>query len=591
MKIFLDRALRPRASLLRWLRGFRSSWPRRAAALVLVVAFEMLGRLSPNDWIDGIGVAMLIGFVGLSVSRNPGVWKKRWNALGAFAKSRFAPFAIQYGLDLRGTPPLPARLPARWLGLLLPLLVLPAVLFLARGAFPSDFRDALRGASGFLYLAYLSLLWAILGLGTLVAWVAVFAFLAEWRPRWAATFGTVLFLASAAAFILLRPEWTLALMLFGFALHVLVASAVPPIPLVWRYARGARGSCGGKLVVWQLAFALGSSAILLLPALLAVGELFNGVSPRETLATSLLGRSYIASIATAVNLLLGYDTWELFRASRTDPARSVRTRVFVEGTAHGKDRRRSRVLLGAGFNACFRPRPGSLEVRVRLVSASEEESPAGTSWPLAVPLARFGDPSLHVRLARRDVVQRRRALARGLVKLLKSASRKDYARGSGFWIGCNHWFITHLTRDTDEEGGFGTIGSPYRKALHPAARSHWAQVLRDLEIDFLFLEDGVRFRQFQRVLALIFEYHDLFGRRRLEDERHFLGLPGVRVLIHDFELEKPLGRQGYPEPDYEEIGRARILHVFRDRHEGRERIDAPRSRDRRPASPRIPVLT
>ncbi len=591
MKVFLDRALRPRARLLRWMQGFRSSWPRRAVALLFVGAFEALGRVSPNDWIDGIGVAMLIGFIGLSVSRNPAVWKRRWNELRGRAKSWLAPFAIQYGLDLRGTPPLPARLPLRWLGLLLLLLALPTAVWLARGIFPSDFRDALRGASGFLYLVYLSLLWAILGLGTLVAWVAVFAFLAEWRPRWAGTLGTVLFLASAAAFILLQPAWTIAFVLFGFALHVLIGFAVSPIPLAWRYTRGARASSGGKLIVWQLAFALGSSGILLLPALLAVGELFDGALPRETLATSLLGRSYIASIATAVNLLLGYDTWELFRASRTDPARTVRTRVLVEGALRRKDRRSSRALLGAGFKPCFRPRPGSLEVRVHLVSGSEEETPAGASWPVAVSLARLGDPAFHVRLARRDVVQRRRALARGLVKLLKSAARRDYARGSGFWIGCNHWFITHLTRDTDEEGSFGTIGSPYRKALPSAARSHWAQVLRDLEIDFLFLEDGVRFRQFRRVLALIFEYHDLFGRRRLADERHFLGLPGVRVLIHDFELEKPLGRQGYPEPDYEELGRARILHVFRDRHEGRERIDAPRGRDRRPASPRIPILT
>jgi hypothetical protein len=32
-------------------------------------------------------------------------------------------------------------------------------------------------------------------------------------------------------------------------------------------------------------------------------------------------------------------------------------------------------------------------------------------------------------------------------------------------------------------------------------------------------------------------------------------------------MERPLRREKYPEPDYEDLGRARILHIFKDRDE------------------------
>jgi hypothetical protein len=100
-------------------------------------------------------------------------------------------------------------------------------------------------------------------------------------------------------------------------------------------------------------------------------------------------------------------------------------------------------------------------------------------------------------------------------------------------------------------------------------------MMRALEIDLIFVEDGVGFRRFVRVLRMMFEHYDIFGGRRRADELHFRGVPGTRVLIHEYQLTEPFKSDVYPEPDYENLGRARILHVFRDRGEQEEPLETP----------------
>jgi hypothetical protein len=102
------------------------------------------------------------------------------------------------------------------------------------------------------------------------------------------------------------------------------------------------------------------------------------------------------------------------------------------------------------------------------------------------------------------------------------------------------------------------------------------------------VEDGVSLRRFIRVLRMMFEVYDIYGGRLRAEERHFTGLPGVRVIMHDFELGKTdtLAKPSYPEPQYEEIGRARILHVFKDRGEFSERDEVPDAADWTPVGGR-----
>ena len=165
----------------------------------------------------------------------------------------------------------------------------------------------------------------------------------------------------------------------------------------------------------------------------------------------------------------------------------------------------------------------------------------------------------------------------GLETLIEHASAREFRRGSGFWIAPHLWYISAISRDTNEEDSV-TVGPPYDEVLSPPARRHAFEVFRALKIDLIFFEDGLKFSALERVLIRMFERVDLWGVDPLE-ERHIDGIPGVRVLIHAFELETPLDREHYPEPDYEQIGRARILHIMKDRGGPQEAIEDPQVPD------------
>jgi hypothetical protein len=583
--------LASRLRLRPWTDVLRSAWTRRGVALLLAAAFEVLGRLSPNELVDALVVLALVAAVSVLVASDLETWRARGRVLAARLDEVTAPFRSLCGLDMRGTPALPARTPFLWLVPVVAALALSTGAWLARGVFPADARETLRAASGLLYLAYVTLLWSTLAAGALAAWALVSWFLVALLSQRAAGIARgLLFGATGIGAILLPPLVPLVVVLAACALQALAHLAGPPIPLVWRYKSESRTLHRGHAALWQIAMTSSLFGLLLVPAFLALGADLDGAAPAPaTLLSPLLGRFFLGTLATAAAVLLGHEAWQLFRARGRDPARAIPTRVLLAGDASASEHRRASELLSrAGFVPVDRARPGTLEVRLTLVPPGRAQPVAADApaarhgrWSLETTADALADAAVLARLARRDVVQRRRALLRGLEKILKSAARRRFAKGTGFWLGCNHWFITHLSRDTDEHP-ISCVGLPFRRALPLAARSHWARVLSDLELDLVFLEDGVGFRRLRRVVAAVFEYHDLFGKRRLADERHFLGLPGVRVMIHDFELERPLVRTGYPEPDYEELGRARILHVFRDRGEGWEPSVAPRRGDRRP---------
>jgi hypothetical protein len=187
------------------------------------------------------------------------------------------------------------------------------------------------------------------------------------------------------------------------------------------------------------------------------------------------------------------------------------------------------------------------------------------------------------RLARRDEIQKRRRLVAGLEHLFKSTARHRYRYGSGFWLAPHYWFVPGVTRDMPEEdrelgdGALltGIVGPPYHRVLPRPVRHHIYRILRAVQIDLIFVEDGISFKRFVRVLRMLFEIFDVHGGRRRADEVHFHGLPGTRVLIHEFVLHEPFRSELYPEPEYENLGRARILHIFRDRGGHEEPLEMP----------------
>jgi hypothetical protein len=232
--------------------------------------------------------------------------------------------------------------------------------------------------------------------------------------------------------------------------------------------------------------------------------------------------------------------------------------------------------------------------RVRSTDVSIEYRPEGGvrpvrwqgKWPLVVGDDELESQELVERVTRRDEILRRRHLFHGLRRLFKVAARRKPSEGTGYWLAPHNWFVTRMGRDVDEEDAWFS-GPPYHPSVPIESRAHFARVMAACELDILFVEDGVGFRRLRRVLALLFEYYDIFAGGRRVEESHFSGIPGARVLIHDYTIGEEFPYDTYPEPDYEDLGRARILHVFKDRGDEESLVDEPRTPDHVP----VPMLT
>jgi hypothetical protein len=99
-------------------------------------------------------------------------------------------------------------------------------------------------------------------------------------------------------------------------------------------------------------------------------------------------------------------------------------------------------------------------------------------------------------------------------------------------------------------------------------------VLRDLDVDVVFFEDGVAWPDLRRVFGVLFECYD--QRRTPLDVHHFRGLPRVRVLMQadraDPDMEGPDAALRTEDPP---PGLARTLVILRDRGEGDVTDDIP----------------
>jgi hypothetical protein len=201
-------------------------------------------------------------------------------------------------------------------------------------------------------------------------------------------------------------------------------------------------------------------------------------------------------------------------------------------------------------------------------------------------------PAAAFETRRPQEIRCRRQLMRGLERLFKRAARRRLPANSGLLLGLQHWFVSGLRTDANEDYLHdrdatvfdGIIGRPFHKVFPRLARFHFWQITTSLEIDLIYIERSVSFRKFVRVLRQMFEIYDMHGGRVRAEDRHFLGLTGVRVIIHEIaagavqprDIEIP-GNSHYPEPEYKELDRARVLHVFRERYESEVETPTPGS--------------
>lgn len=571
-----------------------------AAMLALVVTLEIAGRQVTTDLHDALS-ALLLGFAGMLAftrqrDRAPG-WVGSVVALVERARAWIRRFGFEIGIDLRGTPPLPRKYPPAILALISLLTAWAVVLAFFAEGFPHNLRFV---GSHVFYVGYLAGLMALWGAMIFAILLSIFIPVAMIhdqfvmyfdgpgrRPRqWEhlAVFGY--FAVIGLSGILLPPWVPLLICVAALTVNLLttVIPSNPDVKFLWRQGNNSSISAipWGRWVMCE--FTIVTLVIVNLALTASGGALLGeGTAAREIMPiTSSLG---MMMAWLAPGALCALVTQTVLGRTR-DPARPCPPVLHIQGAVAPQQQRMLRQLFTSrGWQVRFAPAgPQPTDVCVALVTEPPAESPlVSTRWPLQVTSDVLGKPELLQRLVRRDEIQKRRRLVSGLERLFKTVARRQFRRGSGIWIAPHYWFVVGLSRDTHEdeldlnEGTIltGIIGPPYHRLFPRGARHHFYRMLRALQIDLIFVEDGVGFRRFCRVLRMMFEVYDMFGGRRKAHEVHFTGVPGTRVLIHEYQLDEPFRSETYPEPDYENLARARILHVFRDRGEQEEPLETP----------------
>lgn len=562
--------------------------PRAGAALLAVwmsggVAAHVAFDASVAEWVD-IPVVLSTWFlVVLTWGFSDAGWI-RWPAWTAHVASsligRVARYRIQTGIDFGGSPEYARRLPPALVRLSLLIGSGIALLVSARDLFPGPARRTLLEVSGALYVPYVTVLW---GWSLLLA-VAACAVVGvhvndmlvnrvhEPRARGRLQFTLILALitapiAAAAALPAWAPVVLVALgALAGVA--VLVGKKTGQIRFLWR-AKGSNEvhSVGSS---WLLGWGdLSLAGVIVLSIVPTTGRLWSGAQSGAPLTAAL-------GLATAWAGVFALWTWlwvgpvRLMRLGRSDPARQRPSVIeFVAGspdeeTEAGLEARGFRVLRGAARGHRLRLRLNADAPRRTLHAESGDEvlqsHPSDLLHPNVLAQMRAADRQL-----------RRRELVDGIGRLLESATARTFKSGTGFWFAPHLWYVPAMSRDTDEETSM-TVGPPYHRVLSQEARRHAYEVFQAVSIDLIFIEDGVRVDSVQRVLLQVFDHFDVWGVDPIED-RHIFSVPGVRAMIHAFEFDAPLSEDGYPEPDYENLARGRVLHIMKDR--GGEEVEDP----------------
>ena len=561
------------------------------AVCAFVVGLEVAGRYATTDIHDAVAATALIAAacaVAVRHKREPLPWINRLAAFGQRIGNAFAWLRYDHGIDLRGTPPLPRRTPPIIFLLALLLVLWGALAAAAWVAFPTGWRTVAFYSSYTLYLVFMLALWSVLIAVMLVGIFVPVAVLDKWLKRWlgdtdrrAAELGAIIFYAVAVSLI----AWVVPpAAVLGLCLLVAVGAWLAYLP---------RGSDGAALL-WRssadkpvnavplrraLAIIMGLMALVAFDLLLTAcgGRLFDAPRPDEAMPwTALLG----TVAAWMMPGLFAVVLVKLYSAHRRDPARRTPPTLHVSG-ANAPEVTQA-VLLARQWGWTVRrapePRePGQVPIEV-VPPAQSEAIEFDPRWPLKVSVADLENGPVKERLDRRDEIKVRRQLFRGLQKLFKRASVFKGPAGGGFWLAPHWWFVEGVGRedaDATNEDAPPLVGPANSRVLPARARQHAHAVLRATQIDMIFVEDGVTFRNLERALRVLTELYDVHGGKRRAEELHFRGIPKVKVMIHEYEPGNPFRSDLYPEPKFDDLSRVRVLHIFRDRGGHEELIDPP----------------
>jgi MYXO-CTERM domain-containing protein len=574
------------------------------ALLAILLALEAAARTCRTDGEDALALAALV-LVAVLVRRrhaaDPLPWVSALGRVGRSVASGVRRETMDVGIDLRGRPPFRPGFPPI-LGSLLAVACAGALLAALVPAFgPLAVRTGVRTVSAVAWVALLGAAWAVFAVGSLHLLYVAFALTHDEfvrshrgpgpRSRWVEVSVMAAWVAGVVGAWAFLPGWTAAVVHGACLAACALALALPggpDVPLLWR----TKGEDGGvRAARWRThtlagtagpGLALAGTTVFVHGAALRGGDAsaVESVLPLTSGFASLFAWSGAAALAAWTILVA-----RLASGARRRTAPGATAPEAWVADALPADRRRAAAAALAARGIRVRFAPGTPRRTAVPLVLGDGPAPAGA---LRIPPGALGTAETARRIARRHELRARRILLRGLESLFRGAAARKFERGTGFWVAPWHWFCIGLSRDEDErtvEWGdgtlfLGTVGPAYARVFPAPALAIVRRAMDDLAIDLVFVEDGVGFRRFRRVLRMAFELHDMFGSKGRAEEAHFAGLPGVRVLIHEVAPDAPRGGRlrGYPEPEYRTVGRARVLHVFRDRGEAGDPVDSPRSR-------------
>ena len=557
-----------------------------------IVGLEVVGRSAATDFHDGLlGLALVIAVLAVTARhrRAPLGWV---HSLGKWIRklgSVLAGLRYDHGIDLRGTPPLPRRTPpAVWL-IVIVLMVWGGLAVAAWSAFPAGWRIIGLYTSYTLYLVFLMFLWAVLLAITFVGVFVPVAFLDKWLKRWlgdtdrrgaelAAVVGYAVVVSAIAWVVPPAAVLALCLVVAASAWIIYLPRGADGAALLWRSGADRPVYAVPVRRVLSLVAMLASLLVAVVLLTACGGWLFGTPPSNDSMpVTSLFGRV----AAWLMPLLIVVMVTRLYTSRRSDPARRVGPTIHLNGNDSVAVRDAVRSIRGWGWRVRFTPASRrSGEVGVLVVPQDQSEAAEfDPRWPLKVSVLDLRAGEVKQRLDRRDEIQVRRQLFRGLQKLFKRASAFKGPAGGGFWLAPHWWFVDGVGReDADvnpEDSAPPLVGPPYHRAIPPRARQHAHAILRATQVDMIFIEDGVQFKNLERVLRIVTELYDVHAGKRRAEDFHFRGLPKIKVMIHEYEPGNPFRSDTYPEPKFDDLSRVRVLHIFRDRGGHEEYVDPP----------------
>jgi hypothetical protein len=594
--------------LARTLRTFRQIVGSNGWFTLLIfvglLAIEVGGRTSPSDWFD-LFAAMILGGVLIAVvwqhRRSPLPWvqpiTRLLSALGEWLKRWF----VEVGYDLRGDPPVKRGVPPIVFGIFGLLLAWSAILLAVGDYFP----QALRAFGvNFFYVGYLfvmSLIWGASVLGICIALWAGVGFIhddlaADGRGPRVSRGG--LFLAVVSLLILgsrLVPLWqVLSLCLVAWGALTLIAGLgnSGDVRFLWRPRQSTR--VRSVSAPKSAAIMFGIATLIALNLVVTGAGALVWKDPAEARGsmqwTVMLG----TALGWALLAVLWVFVWQAAKERLRSPARRARRVLHIRGLVTRSTHKALRAHYRRRYWRIeyFPHEPDPCAVQIEIVEPTRTEAREfDPAWPLKLCLDDLDDEMVRDRILRRSDLQARRRLIVGMERIFKVAKRRKYRNGHGYWVAPHLDGLWNGLRRDEPEPDPGpldphmvhdNIGPAYHRAIPRLARHLAHGIMRGLQIDLIFVEDGVTFRRFSKVLRRIFELHDKAPNRPVED-LHFVGLTGMKVLVYEFQFDNPYESDTYPEPKFTALGRARILLVFRDRSESEELVEPPFDASRTPA--------